>query len=321
MKRTIKLLSVIALLLALCLTFTSCDVLVDILNQVLGTEDGPEYAVSLDDVPEFDGYPYVIINNGVPFFTEDEIVTEAYESYAALDGLGRCGVTIACIDRGLMPTEKRGSIGMVKPSGWQTIKFDIVDGKYLYNRCHLIGFQLTGENANKENLITGTRFMNVDGMLPFEDMVADHIKEEGGHVMYRVTPIYKGNEPLARGVLMEAYSVEDKGEGVEFCVYVYNNQPGVRINYADGTAKLDDGIPFPEGDITLPGGETVVKPQDKPEDVKTYMVNTNTDKYHKLDCTYADQNKYAVEEFSGTKEDLLEAGFDPCGTCKPHIEE
>lgn len=317
MKKTNKLLSIIALLIALCLALTSCDVLTEILNQVLGTENGPEYAVSLDDIPEFDGYPYVVVNGGVPFFTEEEIVTTAYESYAELDGLGRCGVTIACIDRSLMPTEDRGSIGMVKPSGWQTIKFDIVDGKYLYNRCHLIGFQLTGENANKQNLITGTRYMNVDGMLPFENKVADHLKEEGGHVMYRVTPIFKGNELVARGALMEAYSVEDNGEDVKFCVYVYNNQPGVRINYADGTAKLDDGVPFPEPDTELPGGGTAEQPENPPSSGATFMVNYNTNKFHRLDCTYADPEKYNVVEFYGTLEDVMGGGIEPCGSCHP----
>ncbi len=317
MKKSIKLLSIIALILILSLALSSCDVLLDLYNRFLG-EQWPASVVDLDDVPEFNGYPYVIINDGVPFFTEDEIVTSAYERYSDLDNLGRCGVTIACIDRSLMPTEERGSIGSVKPSGWQTIKFDIVDGKYLYNRCHLIGFQLTGENANRQNLITGTRFMNVDGMLPFENMVADHLKEVGGHVMYRVTPIYNGTEPVARGVLMEAYSVEDSGEGVQFCVYVYNNQPGIRINYADGTAKLDDGIPFPEDDITLPGGEVADTPDEDAgnEEIKTFIVNTSTGNYHKTTCTYATSSKN-TEEYVGTISDLNEAGYDACKVCNP----
>ena len=136
-----------------------------------------------------------------------------------------------------MPTEERGSIGSVKPSGWQTVKYDFVDGKYLYNRCHLLGYQLTGENANEQNLITGTRYLNVDGMLPFENMVADYVKETDNHVMYRVTPVFDGAELVARGVLMEAYSVEDGGDGVEFCVYCYNVQPGVKIDYATGDSE------------------------------------------------------------------------------------
>ena len=188
-------------------------------------------------IPEFSGTPYVEINGNVPYFTDADMTTDSYESYAELDALGRCGVTVSCIGRDLMPTEDRGSIGQVKPSGWQTVKYDFVDGKYLYNRCHLIGFQLTGENANRSNLITGTRYLNVEGMLPFENMVADYIKETGNHVLYRVTPIFEGDELVARGVLMEAKSVEDNGAGILFCVYAYNNQPGVEIDYRTGKSQ------------------------------------------------------------------------------------
>ena len=244
-----KLLSLVALLLCLALCFTSCDILEEfgisidfsIIEDLLFGDAKPNIpSVSLDEIPEFDGTPYVIINDNVPFFTEDEIVSESYETYYDRDGLDRCTVVIACIGRDLMPAEgeERGSIGSVKPSGWQTIKFDIVDGKYLYNRCHLIGWQLTAENANRNNLITGTRYMNVEGMLPFEDMVADYIKDTDNHVMYRVTPIYDGDNLVARGVLMEMYSVEDNGDGICFCVYVYNNQPGIEIDYATGEAVL-----------------------------------------------------------------------------------
>lgn len=190
-----------------------------------------------DNIPDFNDYPYVELNNNVPFFKDDEITDISYENYSELDSLGRCGVTVSCIGKDLMPTEERGSIGQVKPSGWQTVKYDFVDGKYLYNRCHLIGYQLTGENANRKNLITGTRYMNTEGMLPFENMVADYIKETENHVMYRVTPIFKGDELVARGVLMEAKSVEDNGKGIEFCVYVYNNQPGVEIDYLTGKSS------------------------------------------------------------------------------------
>ena len=193
--------------------------------------------IDLDSIPEFSGTAYVEINGNVPFFTDGDMTTKSYETYAPLDNLGRCGETVACIGRDMMPTEDRGNIGQVKPSGWQTVKYDFVDGKYLYNRCHLIGFQLTGENANKENLITGTRYMNVEGMLPFENMVADYIKDTDNHVLYRVTPIFQGSELVARGVLMEAKSVEDNGEGILFCVYVYNNQPGVEIDYLTGHSK------------------------------------------------------------------------------------
>ncbi len=197
----------------------------------------PSY--SLDEIPAYSGEAYVTLENNKPRFTEEEITAESYEFYSPLDALGRCGVTEASIGRDLMPTEDRESIGSVKPSGWQTVKYDCVDGKYLYNRCHLIGFQLTGENANKQNLITGTRYLNIEGMLPFENMVADYVKETGNHVMYRATPVYDGNNLVASGVLLEGYSVEDEGEGICFFVYAYNVQPGVVINYADGTSHLE----------------------------------------------------------------------------------
>lgn len=194
--------------------------------------------IDLNDIPEFSGNAYVEVNGNVPYFTQEDMTTDAYETYTPLDSLGRCGVAMSCIGEELMPTEDRGSIGQVKPSGWHTVKYDFVDGKYLYNRCHLIGYQLTGENANRENLITGTRYLNVEGMLPFENMVADYIKETGNHVMYRVTPVFEGEELVARGVLMEAKSVEDNGDGILFCVYVYNNQPGVEIDYLTGQSKI-----------------------------------------------------------------------------------
>ncbi len=198
---------------------------------------------SMDDilpmVPEFTDQPYVVINNNVPFFTEEEKATQdVFEYYSELDSLGRCGMAIANVCKELMPTGERGNIGQVKPSGWQTAKYDHVDGNYLYNRCHLIGFQLTGENANEKNLITGTRYMNVDGMLPFENMIDDYVDETENHVLYRVTPVFEGEELVARGVLMEAYSVEDEGEGICFNVYVYNNQPDVVIDYATGESRL-----------------------------------------------------------------------------------
>lgn len=197
----------------------------------------PIYSDSVANVPEFSDMPYVVVNNNQPEFDEKDLTTEAFEHYSKLDALGRCQYAMACIGVELMPTEDRDSIGQIKPSGWQTVKYDFVDGKYLYNRCHLIGFQLTGENANKSNLITGTRFLNVEGMLPFENLVADYIKETKNHVLYRVTPIFDGDNLLARGVQMEGWSVEDAGEGICFNVYVYNNQPGVTINYKDGTSQ------------------------------------------------------------------------------------
>ena len=202
------------------------------------TEITTASSFSLSDVPAYSGKAYTSVNGNVPYFTAAELTTTSFETYSDLDTLGRCGVTYACIGQDLMPTEERGSIGMVKPTGWHTVRYDgLVDGNYLYNRCHLIGYQLTGENANPKNLITGTRYLNVDGMLPFENMVADYVKETGNHVLYRVTPVFKGNELVARGVLMEAESVEDHGVGIMFNVYCYNNQPGVDIDYATGESQ------------------------------------------------------------------------------------
>ena len=205
-------------------------------------KDSDSATQSLDNLKDhaaYNGEPYVELNDNVPnFTTRVKNNTKAFENYHRLDALGRCGTAYANICKELMPTEKRGAIGMVKPSGWNTVKYDVVDGKYLYNRCHLIGFQLAGENANKKNLITGTRYLNVDGMLPFEDEVADYVKDTDHHVLYRVTPVFKGDNLVAEGVEMEAYSVEDKGKGICFHVFVYNVQPGVTIDYATGESRL-----------------------------------------------------------------------------------
>ena len=196
-----------ALIIALT-AFTGC-------GSIEFTENAVIEAVDISDIPEFSGDAYIAVNGNAPFFTEEDITDESFEYYGDLDYLDRCTTTVASIGRDLMPTEKRGNIGMIKPTGWQVAKYDFVDGKYLYNRCHLIGFQLTGENANERNLITGTRYLNIEGMLPFENMVADYVKETGNHVMYRVTPIFEGDNLIAKGVLMEGYSVEDEGDGIQ----------------------------------------------------------------------------------------------------------
>ena len=198
-----------------------------------------ETSYAVDSVPEYFGSEYIIINNNVPEFRESDFTTESFEEYSELDSLGRCGVAFANIGQDLMPTEERGSIGYIKPSGWQTIKYDIVDGKYLYNRCHLIGYQLTGENANPNNLITCTRNMNASVMVKFENDVADYIKETNNHVLYRVTPVFEGDNLLASGVQIEAESVEDKGEGIQFNVYIYNVQEGISIDYKTGESSLE----------------------------------------------------------------------------------
>lgn len=203
-------------------------------------ENTISYTTSYDltSIPLYTSEPYVVLNDNRPNFSEEDYNKEQLEEYSELDYLGRCGPAFAKVGIKTMPTEERGEIGQVKPSGWQTVKYDIVDGRYLYNRCHLIGFQLTGENANRGNLITGTRYMNVDGMLPFENMVADYVKETQNNVLYRVTPIFEGENLVASGVQIEAKSVEDDGEGICFNVYIYNVQPGVTIDYSNGQSKL-----------------------------------------------------------------------------------
>lgn len=198
-----------------------------------------EYLETIE-IPPYEGEPYVEIHENQPFFAEREHVTEAFEDYKNLDKFGRCGSAYACIGREIMPTEEREAIGQIKPSGWHTVKYpEVISDRYLYNRCHLIAFSLAGENANEKNLITGTRYMNVEGMLPFEISTANYVEKTGNHVLYRVTPVFSGSNLVANGVIMEAYSVEDKGAGVSFCVYVYNVQPGVVIDYETGESWLE----------------------------------------------------------------------------------
>lgn len=289
------------------------------------TEITTASSFSLSDVPAYSGKAYTSVNGNVPYFTAAELTTTSFETYSDLDTLGRCGVTYACIGQDLMPTKERGSIGMVKPTGWHTVRYDdLVDGKYLYNRCHLIGYQLTGENANTKNLITGTRYLNIEGMLPFENMVADYIQETNNHVLYRVTPIFEGNNLLAKGVLMEGYSVEDKGAGVSYCVFAYNVQPGIEIDYATGESKLADGAQQEEQKTAT------VTPTPSPEPEKQepvtgseasqadYILNTNTKKFHYPTCSSVnDMKEKNKQEFFGTRDEAISNGYSPCGRCKP----
>lgn len=244
MKKLLALLLSALLVLGLCACEKEeVDFALDVASSVLeliqqSREDGD--TDTGEEIPAFSGDAYVVLNGNAPFFTEEEYTTESYEYYSDLDELGRCGVTEACIGVDLMPTEERGDIGSVKPTGWHSVKYDIVDGKYLYNRCHLIGFQLAGENANKKNLITGTRYLNIEGMLPFENIVADYVKETGNHVLYRVTPIFEDDDLVAQGVVMEGWSVEDEGESICFCIFAYNAQPGITIDYATGDSWLSE---------------------------------------------------------------------------------
>lgn len=297
---------------------------------------GTASAFNAADVPAYSGEPYTAVNNNEPYFTSDNLTTEAFENYSELDALGRCGVAYANVCLETMPTEKRGSISEVKPTGWHSVKYDNVDGKSLYNRCHLIGYQLTAENANQQNLITGTRYLNVDGMLPFENMVADYVKETDNHVLYRVTPIFTGDNLVADGVLMEGYSVEDEGDGICFCVYAYNIQPGITIDYATGDSWLSSESG--NSDSSSSGNSAVsqsaadksgtqqaaiqtesVKETSAPVSTGTeYILNTNTKKFHYPSCSSVKQMKASnKKEYTGSRDDLIAQGYDPCKKCNP----
>lgn len=263
-------------------------------------------SVSLEEVPAYSGSPYVELDGNQPGFSLEERTTDSFETYSTLDALGRCGPAYACIGQDLMPTEDRESISSVLPTGWVQAEYDFVEGGSLYNRCHLIGFQLTGENANEENLITGTRYMNVEGMLPFENMVADYIKETGNHVLYRAAPIFEGENLVASGVVMEAFSVEDEGEGVCFHVYVYNVQPGVEIDYATGES-------WETGDSASSALESQAEEQET-----DYVLNTSSKKFHRPDCPSVDSmSEKNRQEYHGTREELIAQGYEPCGSCNP----
>lgn len=286
--------------------YPSCDTLeythIQSENESVFSENIPVLSESFDlsSVPEFSGDPFVIIGDGVPDFKTDELAHESYEYYGELDSLGRCTAAAACVGSDLMPNEKRESISRVKPTGWHSVKYDCVDGGNLYNRCHLIGFQLTGENANERNLITGTRFMNTEGMLPFENMTADFIKETDMHVMYRVTPIFDGNDLVARGVRMEAISVEDSGAGICFDVFVYNCQPGIEINYSDGESH------------------EIASDSDTTAEEISYIINLSSKRFHLPSCSSAaDITQSNRREYSGSREELINQGYVPCGRCKP----
>lgn len=264
--------------------------------------DSVETVFDVSQVPSYTGSPYTVVSGNVPDLSESgaEGVTE---SYSSLDSLGRCGVAMAVVSPETMPTEERGSVGMVKPSGWHTVRYDdLVDGKHLYNRCHLLGYQLTGENANEENLITGARYMNVEGMLPFEDEVADYVELTGGSVLMRVTPVFVGEELVARGVHMEALSLGDGGQGVSFNVCCYNVQPGISIDYATGDSRRSDEAQSTSSDV----------------EARDYVLNTSSRKFHLPGCAsidrMAEENK---QEFTRARDELISQGYEPCGNCNP----
>ncbi len=288
-------------------------------NTTKAPQNKGDYKVKLSSIPEFSGKPYVAVNNNIPGLSLADRTANYFEKYTALDYLERCGVAFACLGKETMPTEDRGAIGSVKPSGWHTVKYDFVDGKYLYNRCHLIGFQLSGENANTRNLITGTRYMNVDGMLPFENMVADYIKETGNHVLYRVTPVFKGSELVCRGVQIEAFSVEDNGDGICFNVFCYNNQPGVEIDYATGNSRLsakNEATTQKREPTTAKVEKTTQKPTTQPQtqpsvsDNEAVYLPKSGKRYHS-DPTCSgmkEPRKVSIKE----AQDL---GYTACGRC------
>lgn len=276
----------LACLVALC--FLGCDRL-------------PVYSEFVTEVAQYENSAYIVLNNNQPEFSQEDITASSYEYYSELDRYGRCGYVMACIGQDLMPTEDRKSISHIKPSGWVNNPYDFVDGEYLYNRCHLIGFQLTGENDNERNLITGTRYMNTEGMLPFENMVADYVKDTDNHVMYRVTPVFDGSNLVARGVQMEALSVEDDGAGICFNVYCYNIQPGVEIDYATGDNWVSQEYPL-----------------NKSTSDTRFILNTNSKKFHTMTCAQAESiNEKNKEEFIGDRQQLLDQGYTPAGCCDP----
>ena len=275
-----------------------------------GTQDAelsPSGSLSVSGTPAeenpsavWNGQPYAAVNGNVPGFSEKDLTAASFESYSELDSLGRCGTAFACLGQDLMPRGERGDISGIHPTGWHSVQYDFIDGKNLYNRCHLIGWQLSGEDANRKNLITGTRYMNVEGMLPFENMVADYIKETGCHVLYRVTPVFQGSNLVADGVLMEAMSVEDQGDAISFCVFVPNVQPGVAIDYSDGSSRPADSQSSPENEEAI------------------YIVNTNTRRFHLPSCSSVREMKESNREnFTGSREELIEEGYIPCGKCRP----
>ena len=261
----------------------------------------------LSSVPEYDGSPTAVVNGDVPFFASEEFLRGSFEEYSPLDGLGRCGPAMALVGTETMPTGKRENISEIKPTGWQTPNphYDFIVGGTLYNRSHLLAFHLTGENANAQNLITGTRTMNQVAMQPLENEVGDYVEATGLHVLMRVTPVFEGNNLVASGVLMEAQSVEDGGKGIRFCRWCYNIEPGVVIDYVTGASRAEDVVDAPEASA-------------QEEVAKTYVLNTKSRKFHNPDCrgvaTMADKNK---QSFTGTRSELIEQGYSPCGTCKP----
>ena len=347
----------------------------DIPNDIQQTVPNlPQSSFAIEDIIPYSGQPYMTVNDNIPYFSEEDMTLQSFASYSELDELSRCGTAYACIGVDIMPTKERDAIGYIKPSGWHTVKYnDIIDGNYLYNRCHLIGYQLCGENDEK-NLFTGTRYLNVRGMQPFENKVADYVKATENHVLYRVTPVFEGENLLASGVLMEAESIEDKGENIRFCVYVYNVQPGISIDYSTGESSMAPDtqteesaspavrLPIPTVEPTAqpapeptaaptlqptpeptaapmlqptPEPTPAPTPQPTPEPTPTpaetptasrenesksttYILNTNTMKFHVPYCKSVKQIKDKNrQEYIGTRDEVISQGYVPCKNCNP----
>ena len=278
-------------------------------------ESRTEYEFS---IPEYTGSETVELNGGRPCFSVEDMTAEERIVFSGLDELGRCGATFCCVGKGLLPAEERGAIGMVKPAGWHTVKYRNVDGKYLYNRCHLIAFELCGVNADERNLITGTRWLNIEGMLPTENRIRSFAEKTGIHVLYRVTPRYEGDELLARGVEMEALSLEDGGKGICLHQFCFNVQPGIVIDWLTGESyPLDPEDANVEEDSSLAAEDSSSTPYIPPEGV-TYILNINSHRFHRPDCKgVQDMKPKNRKEYTGTREVLTELGYKPCGTCKP----
>ncbi|MBE7016378.1 MAG: hypothetical protein E7417_06155 [Ruminococcaceae bacterium] len=269
---------------------------------VKNTFSDDDYTDLISIIPEYSYSPYVHINDNIPFFESYEIIDAPFEYYSTLDDLGRCNVCFSSVSTALMPTEKRESISSVTPTGWINKSYDEVPGGYLYNRCHLIGYQLTGENDNNKNLITGTRYLNMEGMLPFENEIAEYIENTDNHVMYRVTPVFTGNNMVADGVLLEAQSVEDFGSGVSFCVYCYNVQPNIEIDYTTGASSSAGDTIWAEDDSSSPNPDY--------ESQGEYIYRTPTGKRYHIDPQCGGKNSYEI-----TMTEALDAGLTPCSKC------
>lgn len=291
-----------------------------------GASTQPSQPFDIAQLPGYTGSPYIEIAGNVPTFSDADL-NGPQESYSPLDGIGRCGTTQAIVSPATMPTEERGSIGMIRPSGWHTVRYDdLIGDRYLFNRCHLIGYQLTGENANERNLITGTRYLNVEGMLPFEDEVADYVHRTGNRVLYRSTPVFVGDELVARGVHLEARSVEDDGAGVCFNVFCYNVQPGIGIDYTTGESWRLEEAPAADATSTAADAATATTPQAAPESptvqqaapATDYVLNTNTRKFHLPGCRSVTQmSAHNKQEVTATRDELIAQGYEPCGNCNP----